>query len=257
MAVSSDVDLWLRRFHPASASAPRLVCFPHAGGAASFYVPLSRALSPVAEVRSVQYPGRQDRRTERPETAIEPLADRIADVLRPLTDRPLAFFGHSMGSTVAFEVTRRLEAAGGPVPFVLFASGRRAPSASRAESVHLLDDEGFLREIRALGGTDPRILADPEILKLILPPTRADYRAIETYSAPSDAVIGTAITVLVGDSDAKATVAEAEQWRAHTTGAFTLKVFPGGHFYLSDQQAAVIDTVSAGLVPAATAGPSL
>ncbi|MCM3922854.1 alpha/beta fold hydrolase [Frankia sp. AiPs1] len=256
MTVSAETDRWLRRFHPGPPDAPRLVCFPHAGGAASTYLLISKALSPVAEVQAVQYPGRQDRRAEPAHTAIAPLADRIAEVLAPLTDRPLAFFGHSMGAVVGFEVIRRLAAAGGPAPFVLFASGRRAPSAERFETVHRRDDAGFLREMRELGGTDPRVLADPELVEMVLPPTRADYQAIETYSAPPDAVISTAVVAMVGDSDPRVTLAEAELWRRHTTGSFELKVFPGGHFYLADQQGAVVDAVSAELSAARRAIPS-
>lgn len=253
--MSDNADLWLRRFHPGPPDGPRLVCFPHAGGAATFYVPLSKALSPWAEVRAVQYPGRQDRRAEAPATSIAPLADRIAAVLTAFTDRPLVFFGHSMGAIVAFEVIRRLEAAGGPVPVMYFASGRRAPSANRAEFLHRQDDVTLLREIGGLGGTDPRILADPEMRELILPPARADYQAIETYVSPAEATITTPITVFVGDTDSRATAHEAAGWRAHTTGAYELRVFPGGHFYLVDQQEAVVGAVTASLVAATVRAP--
>ncbi len=204
----------------------------------------------------MQYPGRQDRRAEPAHRSIAPLADRIAEVLVPLADRPLVFLGHSMGAIVGFEVIRRLAAAGGPVPFVLFASGRRAPSVERFETVHRRDDAGFLREMRELGGTDPRVLADPELVEMVLPPTRADYQAIEMYRAPRDAVISTAVVAMVGDSDPKATLAEVELWREHTTGSFELKVFPGGHFYLTDQQGAVVEAVSEGLAAARDARPT-
>ena len=115
--VAELTDTWIRGFHPGADGAPRLVCFPHAGGSATFYFPLSRALAPSMEVLAVQYPGRQDRRAEPCIDSIDGLADEIVDALRPLTDRPMALFGHSMGAVLAYETARSWEALGhAPLP---------------------------------------------------------------------------------------------------------------------------------------------
>lgn len=123
-------ELWCRRFRSAGNPAARLVCLPHAGGAAPFYVPVAAALSPDVDVVAVQYPGRQDRRTEEPIDDLAALADRLYEVLRRQPELPFALLGHSMGAVLAFEVARRLEA-DGRGPSRLFASGRRAPSMYR------------------------------------------------------------------------------------------------------------------------------
>ncbi|TYB44917.1 thioesterase II family protein [Actinomadura chibensis] len=226
-------DAWARAFHPAPDAAARLVCFPHAGGAASFYFPVSAALRPGTEVLAVQYPGRQDRRAEDPITDLQVLADRVFEALRPrLADRP-AFFGHSMGAVVAFEVARRMEREDGVSPAVLVASGRRAPSRRRAESVHLRDDDGIVRELKRLNGTGSVLLEDAELLRTFLPAVRGDYRAIETYECPPGPPLTCPITVFTGDDDPHVTLDEARAWRDHTTGAFDLQVFQGGHFYLT------------------------
>ncbi|WP_433335411.1 thioesterase II family protein [Spirillospora sp. CA-294931] len=236
-----DGGTWIRRFHPAPEAVTRLVCFPHAGGSATFYFPVSAKLSPDVEVLTVQYPGRQDRRNEPPIADIPALADAVFDALRPwLGDRP-ALFGHSMGATVAFEVARRMERHGTP-PRVLVASGRRAPSCHRSENVHLRDDEGLLAELDKLSGTDARLLADEELRRMVLPAVRADYRAIETYRLPADTPrLSCPVTVIVGDDDPQVTLDEAAAWRGHTTGAFDLQIAPGGHFYLTDQPEATIE----------------
>ncbi|MEV5485499.1 MULTISPECIES: thioesterase II family protein [Streptomyces] len=238
----ADDGLWCRRFHPAPDAGRRLVCFPHAGGSASFYHPVSAALSPRVDVLAVQYPGRQDRRQEPALDDIGLLADRIAEALRAWTDRPLTFFGHSMGALVAFEVARRLERDGdGPVR--LFASGRRAPSAYRDEQVHRRDDDGIVAELRALSGTDARVLDDEEMLRMVLPALRSDYKAVETYRSEPGAVVRCPVTVLVGDDDPKTSLDEARCWDAHTTDACDLRVFPGGHFYLADRPTEVMDVL--------------
>jgi surfactin synthase thioesterase subunit len=237
-----DDNRWVRRFHPAPDTAPRLICFPYAGGSAGYFLPVSRALAPALDVLAVQYPGRQDRRLERQVDNLPELADRIAPALAGWTGGRYAFFGHSMGAILAFEVARRLERTG-TGPAWLFASGRRAPSIQREETVHLRDDAGFLAELRQLGGTDRRILADPELLAMILPVTRADYRATETYVCPPGPPLSCPITVLTGDRDPKTTVEEASAWAAHTTAGFDLKVFPGAHFYIEEHRSSVIDVI--------------
>ncbi|MFE2107825.1 thioesterase II family protein [Kitasatospora sp. NPDC059463] len=243
----ADDDRWIRRFHPRPDAAVRLVCLPHAGGSASYFLPVSRAMPPSVDVLCVQYPGRQDRRAEPLVDNVPDLADQVLAALLPWTDRPLAFFGHSLGATLAFEVARRLERQKGLVAAGLFASGRRAPSTHRVETVHLRDDDGLIADIRELSGTDDRLLGDEEILRMILPATRADYRAAETYAYEPGEALRCPLSALVGDDDPKVTVAEAAAWADHTEGPFDLRVFPGGHFYLADHQAAVIEAVTARL----------
>ncbi|WP_058047806.1 thioesterase II family protein [Streptomyces roseifaciens] len=207
--------LWIRRFHPRPDSRVRLVCLPHAGGSAGFYLPLSRAMPDSVEVLCVQYPGRQDRRTEPLVDSVPVLADKVFGALLPWTDRPLALFGHGMGASLAFEIARRLERAEDTAPAALFVSGRPAPSAHRRERVH-------------------RLPGDEEVLRMILPANRAaDYRAAETYTWEPGPPLRSPVTCLVGDDDPKVTTEEAAAWSGHTDGAFLLKAFPGGHFFLA------------------------
>lgn len=237
-------DRWIRRYHRGADEAVRLVCFPHAGGSASFYHPFSAALSPTFEVLALQYPGRQDRRRERPADSIHDLAEGITAALIPWTDRPLALFGHSMGAVLAFEVARRLEEAADAKLVTVFASGRRAPSRLRDEDVHLRDDDGVLAELKRMNGTDGRLLDDDELLRMVLPAVRADYRAIETYRVTEHAALRCPVVVLVGDDDPQVTPDEARAWRDHATGDFELYAFPGGHFYLADRIAEVVATIA-------------
>jgi surfactin synthase thioesterase subunit len=246
-------ELWLRRYHPAAPAAVRLVCLPHAGGSASYYFPVSAALSPAVDVIAVQYPGRQERRSERPIGTIPDLADAVTRVLLDDVPGPLALFGHSMGATLAFEVGTRLERAGVTISR-LFASGRRAPSCRRTETVHQRDDDGVIAELRALSGTDSRLLAEEEVLRMVLPAIRADYQAAETYvMSPETGPLRCPVTVLTGDADPKTTLEEARAWQRHTTGPFDLSVFPGGHFFLADQRASVLALVAERLTAPAAA----
>ncbi|GAB3887008.1 alpha/beta fold hydrolase [Kibdelosporangium lantanae] len=234
---------WLRTFTSASPGAPRLVCFPHAGGTAEFFRPLARALAPDVEVLAVQYPGRQDRRREPTPTDLRGVARDLVDVLAPLrATGPLAFFGHSMGADVAFEAALATRE-----PDVLIASGARAPSCPRPENVELASDQAIVDEIHLLGGTSPAVLADPDLRGMLLPIIRGDYRALRAYTYTRGARVGCPISVMVGTNDPRVTLADAERWRELTTGRFELRTFAGGHFYLTGQGAAVAAAVRAEL----------
>lgn len=224
---------WIRRFHPAPGARRRLVCFPHAGGSASYYHSLSEALGPDVEVLVVQYPGRADRLLEEPLASLADLADAVHEALRPwLANRPV-FFGHSMGAIVAFEVVRRMERESGLSPSRLIASATAAPSDRTDEGMRFLDDDDVLEAIMELGGTDRDVPGQEELVRLLLPAIRGDLVAIETYAPGARPVIGCPITVFTGDRDPRVAPSRAAAWRRHTLAAVDTYTFPGDHFYLT------------------------
>ncbi|WP_020497355.1 thioesterase II family protein [Sciscionella marina] len=235
---------WLRMFHRRAQDGPRLVCFPHAGGSASFFFPLSKAFAEretgPAEVLAVQYPGRQDRRSEPFVETIEQLADRIAEALTGVDGQPLVLFGHSMGATLAFEVALRMP---GRVTAVVV-SGRAAPSVQRPGEKHLLGDEQLIREVRALAGTDAALFGDDELVRMVLPAIRSDYRAIETYRPPLGAALEVPIIALTGTEDPRVTEDEVAAWERHSIDRFELHRFRGGHFYLGHHLPAIVDLLA-------------
>lgn len=230
---------WIRRYRPSATSTTRLVCFPHAGGSASFFHPLAPRFSPDTDVVSLQYPGRQDRRNEPCVEDIETLADLLTDEIAALSDKPTVFFGHSMGAVLAFETAYRLEQRGTRAPRSVIASGRRGPSTRRDEEVHKQDDNGMISELKKLNGTDTAIFGDEELLRMAMPAIRNDYRAIETYTCDPDRRVSAPIVVLTGTDDPKTTLEEANVWKQHTDGGFRLREFTGGHFFLTDHLAEV------------------
>ncbi|QHC23462.1 thioesterase II family protein [Streptomyces sp. GS7] len=231
---------WIRRYHTAAPNAPLLLCFPHAGGAASFFRPLSAALTPSIQVLSLQYPGRQDRRTEPPLDSIDALATQAREALPPgITERPWVLLGHSMGALVAFELARRARS----TPTGLIVSGRRAPPTHREEYAHLLDDDGLAAEAARHEGPAAHLLADPEIRSAVLPCLRADYTAAETYHYRPGPALPCPMSALTGDRDPLCTVEEATCWKKCTDGSFRLRVFSGAHFFLDFQNADVVTAI--------------
>ncbi|MEV4020896.1 alpha/beta fold hydrolase [Nonomuraea angiospora] len=251
MAVPVTGSAWVKRFHRSVAGAPRLICFPHAGGSANSFHWLSQALSPAVEVLALQYPGRQERLVEEPIDDLYALVDRVIPEVRKWCDRPFALYGHSMGATLAFETAGRLEQTG-LKPQILFVSGRRAPRRGAESERYRLDDEGLIEEIKRLNGTDAGVLDSDELIRMVLPTIRSDYRAIETYRYRPQPARACPVVALAGDADPDTEIADVEAWREFTTGDFTLHTFAGGHFFADDNKEQVGAVVAGHLTPGAT-----
>ena len=230
---------------PGAGARLRLFCFPYAGAGASVYRAWSNVLAPEIEVVPVQLPGREERIREAPLTRLAPLVELLARELAPRLDVAFAFFGHSMGALVGFELARRLRAEGRPTPERLFASGRRAPSViDEGPPLHTLDDDALLEKVRGLGGTPEQILQYPELLRFWLPILRADFELCASYSDADDATpLDCSVSAYGGLNDPHVSRDMLAAWRTHTRAPFNLRMFPGGHFFLHASQRALLRAV--------------
>jgi medium-chain acyl-[acyl-carrier-protein] hydrolase len=211
----------------------RLFCFPCAGGGASAYRAWRAELPIDIELCPILLPGREHRHRERPFETLDTLVLALADAIAPWIDEPYAFFGHSMGGLLAFELTRELRRRRMPAPRHLFLAGITPPeSRTRVRLRHQLDDSALLDELRHFGGTPARLLREPELMQLLLPTLRADLTVVETYQPRNEAPVAIPIAAFAGASDPEAPPAVMAGWRDHTTAGFQLTTFDGDHFFL-------------------------
>ncbi|MEU1779356.1 alpha/beta fold hydrolase [Streptomyces abikoensis] len=236
--IVNEDGTWVRRY-TAPSGAKQVVCFPHAGGAAGFYRPWAMALKGEYDLLAVQYPGRQDRIGEPCATTMDEMVRRATAALLPELDRPTVFFGHSMGGLVAFEVARRL-AAVGRQPEALFVSCSRAPGDRDPADLIDTDDESLRTEVRRLGGMDPRLLDDPALMEMLLPPLRGDFALLRSYDFQPGPELSCDIVSLVGTEDPLVSPGLARRWGRYTSGGFQAHELPGDHFYLVERQAEVL-----------------
>lgn len=235
---------WVKCPNPNPHAYFRLFCFPYAGGSASIFRTWSDNLPSYIEVCPIQLPGREDRLKEAPFTHISPLVQTLTQVLRPYLSIPFAFFGHSMGALISFELARQLRAQQEPSPVHLFISGRRAPQIPDRNLIHTLSEHEFLEELRHLNGTPKQVLENSELMQLLLPILRADFSICETYTYLSEPALDCSIFAFGGIEDSRETYDLLESWSAQTRSFFSLQMLPGDHFFLYASQQLLLEMLS-------------
>ena len=249
---------WWTSFGRRPGASRRLVCFPYAGGTAGVFRLWHRQLPEEVELCAVQMPGRGTRSDEACVTRWRDLVPVVSEALLPLFDRPFALFGHSLGALVSFEVARWLGRHHGIRPDRLLVSGRRAP--------HLPDcgrkmwnaaDEELIAHLRDLNGTPANLLHQRELLDILLPRLRADFRLVETYRCRPGPPLACPITAFGGSDDEETREGRLEAWSVQTSGGFKHEVLAGDHFFIHSREPELLTSIRRDLVATRSAVASI
>lgn len=245
MAGPSISTRWLACSKPNPQARVRLFCFPYAGGGASVFHTWAEKLPTTVEVCAVHLPGREIRLSESPFTRLSPLVHTLTEALLPHLTTPFAFFGHSMGALIGFELARQLRRQHGPSPVHLFVSGREAPQLQSLEPpIHALPEPQFIAELQRFNGTPKEVLEHPDLMQLLIPTLRADFAVCETYTYASDAPIDCSISAFGGLQDHEVSREQLEAWRDQSRASFSLCMFPGDHFFLDTAELLLLETIA-------------
>lgn len=231
----------------------RLFCFPYAGGSEIAYRTWQQNLPEAIEVLPIQLPGRGPRMREPALTRLAPLAQALAQSLRPEMDLPFALFGHSMGGLIAFELARQLRREGGPLPVHLFISAKCCPKDADDLWAGELPDSELIQILRRFEGTPKEVLENEELMQLLLPVIRADMELCNAYVCDPEPPLPCPITAFGGLQDQRSGRKCLEGWKEYTTGRFTLRMFPAGHFFLQTWERSILEAISRELEPYAGA----
>ena len=228
---------WFPTLDTKSREPLRLFCFPHAGGGVLAYRRWNGAL-PGVQVIPVLLPGRETRAAESPFENMRELVDALTPAILPLVEAPYAFFGHSMGAGIAFELTRSLRGLGAPLPRILIVSSARAPQdRTEASRKREPSDAKLMQELAGLGALTP------EALDLALPILRADSRLYRNYVYQPEPPLAIPIAAYGGASDPSIAPEQLDRWREQTTASFIRREFEGDHFYLTEDRERVLEAL--------------
>jgi medium-chain acyl-[acyl-carrier-protein] hydrolase len=239
------ISPWFVRPTKASPYRQRLFCFPFAAGASANYRNWPRRLPHDIEVIAIELPGRGARIRDKPILRMRPLIQALIEPILPLLDLNYAFFGHSMGAMISFELVRELRHRGAPEPGHLFVSGWQAPQIPDADRVtYTLPDAELIAELKELNGTPPEVLAHTELMEMMLPIIRADFELVQTYEYTPGLPLRCPITAFGGLNDIEVQPAQLEPWKDQTTGRFQLRMLPGDHFFVRSSEGQLLEMLS-------------
>jgi len=223
----------------------RLFCFPFAGGSSVMFSGWGEQLKPEIEVWAALPRGRGMRFREKPVETLEAMVEEYLAALKPFLDASFAFYGHSLGGLMAFEMTLRLQAEGLPTPERVFVGATAPPHLGLIhEEIHHLADAEFVAAIQErYGGIPAEVLNEPELLEIFIPPLKADFAAYERYRFEGNDRMICPVTAFAGLDDSGVAPALVEEWERHTEAEFSFATVPGDHFFLSTSRDTVLATI--------------
>lgn len=222
----------------------RLFCFPYSGGSAAAFQPWEALLPDDIELVAIRLPGHSGRLSESLLTSVAEMADSLVPAITAWLDRPYLVYGHSLGAVVAFELLHALEARRLPLPHHFYCAARRAPHAPpRIGPIHEYPPEQFTSELRRLKGTPELLLADASLMEFFVPILRADLKAAYLYHREPDVKLGCSASAFCGSRDHVVVQEDMAGWCEHFNEPPAFRVFDGGHFFLDDNRASVVEAI--------------
>lgn len=237
---------WILRSASASYTPKtlRLFCFSCAGGNAASYMPWQHALEPDIELCAIQLPGRGESLGAPTIRVFSELIAQLAPVVAREATLPFAFFGHSLGGLVAFELARCFQREGWGMPFKLLISGCDRPRDRRPPlRLHDFDDDARRQALREFGGTPPEVLDNRDLMNRAMPSIVGDFALLSDYRYHRGPPLETPISLLLGRDDQHVDPRTAMSWQDETIETLSTYWFDGGHFFIHSQRDAVIERV--------------
>lgn len=237
---------WLRAAPVRDDTRALLICFPHAGGSALSFNAWAKWLPDWLMLVRAQLPGRDDLATIGPLDQAASLVPHYLRAVLQLGDHPLILYGHSLGAILAFELARAMRRAGLRLPLALCVSGRRAPPLALSHAaLWALSDMALVSAMREMGGPMSSVFDNPRWRDRLFPLIRADLAISDRYHPLAEAPLGCPIIAFHGADDSLVKAAEVKAWGAETVGGFHFLSLAGRHFFDTQAQRLIVDTITA------------
>lgn len=253
---------WIAYRDKSAKPKARLFCFPYGGGGASMYCDWQKEFAETIEICPIQLPGRENRLAEKPIANLDELINLLIENLEPEWDVPFAFFGHSMGALIGFEMARALRKRGLPQPFHLFCSAFPDPRTPTRNLDNLLQElqatnftlSDFASAEAISNLTDAQLAAlskvfsksgiadygdyllDRDIISVLLPVFVGDMSIVKSYRYYDEAPLDLPITVFLSKRDTWVAYEDHLNWADHTQRKCEFREFDGEHLFIKEAE---------------------
>lgn len=212
-----------------------LICFPYAGGSASFFAPFKRSIDKTINLCPVLYPGREKNAGVPNFNSIEETAQAFVDANPWLFEKRYALLGHCTGALMAYEVALAAEKDYGAAPCLFFASSAPAPCCEQFFQKDRISGEELTERMIESGMIDRDFAEGEAFSTYYLPLLQEDLKMHTKYTPQQPySQMKTRAVVLYGDEDPLLQNPDAiHGWNRFAEYGVASVAFPGGHFYLS------------------------
>lgn len=226
-----------------------LYCLPYAGGAANLiYSKWGKCLDERIKVVPLDLAGHGTRIREKFNESIEEaVLDLFEKIESGISNERYAFYGHSMGAVLAYELTSLIQEKNLNLPETLFLSGRKPiNTVTLEESKFDSPEDVFIKSIMDLGGTPQGFFDNGEMRKIYLPIIRNDYYLLWKYRRfeKEGICVDTDIMAFAGQMDNLANIEQMNDWRNYFSGDFESYEYSGGHFFINDHYSEICDHIN-------------
>lgn len=235
---TTETNSWFFRPKANRKAKLRLFCFPYAGGTAQIYHSWPDLLPDEIEMIAIQYPGHIKSLQAKLFNRMSELVEAIYDQIKGCMDKPYAFFGHSMGAMITYDLAQYICTKKAPPPVHLFQAARRAPHIQSIQpALHSMSTAEIISVMRSFRMLPEEVINNEYILQLILPGIIADFEMVETWQYnPHSSPLPIPITAFCGVNDNQAAHNDMEEWRKHTVKEFNIFIYPEQHFFIHNEQ---------------------
>lgn len=227
----------------ADRASKRLFCFHHAGGNAANFNAWINEFMPSIDICAIQLPGRAERINDKFLPNFDCIVNILANEISNYDDLPFAFFGHSMGGVLAFELCHYLVEHKLQTPIHLFISSANSPSNLYRSTSIMKNDQQLIDMLKRYGGTPSELLHDKGFMAFLLPIMRADFDLLSNYTYKIRQKLSIPLTLITGDKDFSLTYETLPAWANETSQAYRHICLNGGHFYHHQEPASVISII--------------
>lgn len=224
----------------------KLICIPYAGGMSYTYLVWKKYLPEDIELIPIELPGRGRRYNEQ---LIVDMNDMVHDIFKQIKDiineNEYVLFGHSMGSTITYELIKIIRKNQCREPLHIFYSGRLAPHLNNYyKKISDHPDDSFFEAVYKMGGTPKEVYDIKELRSMYLPVLKADFCLLENYCSGNEIEPSASnISIFYGEQDNNTKTLTIKEWRDYSKGVCDFYEFSGEHFFIKDQAESVVKKI--------------